>query len=875
MKIKKKLILTFIVLKIVPLIIIAFIATYSVYQLGNTFTKNGQALLTKTESVIQETASSTIADSIYALDQKSQVTQEQTTIRIAHNVAEFLYERDNDLLTLASLPINQNTLTQFQRLNTRDITVHGTYHFDNELKKWVTDTTPVIAENPITTKDILEENKRAFHKKNLPTFKKQRIPLYKEISFYNLQGQEQYKASSIDTHLKDISQRNQTYLKAETYYQEAQSLKQGEIYVSDVIGEYRRSPINGIFSPESAKAAGIAFEPEKYAYAGIENPVGKPFEGIIRFVTPVYDNNEKIGYLTLALDHRHLSEFTDYIMPDDRILSDISDASAGNYAFMWDYLGRCITHARDYFIVGFNAETGERVPPWITIETRQEWQQSGISSLNDFLATYPPFKNQSTQQTLDEEQKHRGEIALDCRYLNKAPQCHGWSQITEQGGYGSFIISWAGVLKFTTAASIPYFTGKYGKSARGFGFITIGANLDEFHKDATGIEKNIHTVLEQQSKTMQTFIETHEDKAIQQVHQTAFEVGLIAIILLGMVIVAAIMIANNFTQKIYQLILGAQAFANNHLGYRIPVQEDDEFGQLAIAFNNMSDQIQDLVVELEIKIEERTIELTAANAEITQLNQQLKQENTRMGAELAVTQKLQAMLTPKLVELAQIKELDVAGFMEPCHEVGGDYYDVLTHEEGLKIGVGDVTGHGLESGVVMLMLQTAIRTLVEHQESDPIKFINTINRTIYHNVKRMGSEQMSTLLLADYKQGILTVSGQHEEVIIVRADGTLETIDTLDLGFPIGLEENIESFVEKHPITLFKDDIVIFYTDGITEAENIQGEFYGTTRLAELVREVRQLSAVDICQCIVDDVKKHIAEHRVFDDITLLVMKHK
>jgi serine phosphatase RsbU (regulator of sigma subunit) len=81
-----------------------------------------------------------------------------------------------------------------------------------------------------------------------------------------------------------------------------------------------------------------------------------------------------------------------------------------------------------------------------------------------------------------------------------------------------------------------------------------------------------------------------------------------------------------------------------------------------------------------------------------------------MSAELAVSRKLQQMLLPKEHELNQIPGLEIAGFMEPATEVGGDYYDVLNHNGNVKIGIGDVTGHGLESGVVMLMTQTATRT---------------------------------------------------------------------------------------------------------------------------------------------------------------------
>ncbi len=873
MKIKTKLILTFVILKLIPISIIAYIATTSIQYLGKDFSQDSQELLLKTEKVIQETANIATNDSINALDYKSQMMLEQATVNIAKAVADFLYERDSDILTLAQLPLNQTVLTHFFQQKARNITVHESYHFDANKQKWVSDN-PVVA-NPEVVNEILEENKKNFHKNKLPPFNQQKIPLYKEISYFDLNGQEVYKVSSIDKTLKNIADKKQTYCKAEDYFTAVQNLKQGEIYVSDVIGEYQPSKINGTYSPEAAAKAGIPFEPEKSAYAGIENPVGKPFEGILRFVTPVYQNARKVGYLTLALDHRHLSEFTDFVMPDERFVNNIADAAAGNYAFMWDYVGRCVAHARDYFIVGFNSETGERVPPWVSPEIIADWKKSNVNSLTRFLETYPVFKDQHLSRSLDKEQLQRGEIALDCRYLSKAPQCHGWFQSINDGGYGSFMINWDNVQKLTTAAAIPYYTGQYGTTKIGFGFIVIGANVDEFHKAAVQTKNKLENMLAQQNKVMQQMVEENQAIALSKVQTTAFNILLVLILLVTFVVFAAIYIADNFTRKIYKLIEGAQAFAKNQLDYRIHLKEKDEFGQLAHAFNSMSGQLQELVTHLETKVEERTEALKKANEEITELNKQLKTENIRMGAELAVTQQLQKMLTPKLVELAKIEDLDVAGFMEPCNEVGGDYYDVLTHANGLKIGVGDVTGHGLESGVVMLMLQTAIRTLVEHEEVDPVKFMNTINRTIYHNVQRMGSEKMSTLLLADYSKGLLTVYGQHEEVIIVRENGTIEIIETQELGFPLGLEENIEAFVEKHPVQLFKNDVVVFYTDGITEAESRDGDFYGTGRLATLISRIRNGTATEICQGIVDDVKEHIGTHRVFDDITLLVMKRK
>jgi sigma-B regulation protein RsbU (phosphoserine phosphatase) len=267
--------------------------------------------------------------------------------------------------------------------------------------------------------------------------------------------------------------------------------------------------------------------------------------------------------------------------------------------------------------------------------------------------------------------------------------------------------------------------------------------------------------------------------------------------------------------------------------------------------------------------------LALANQEITSLNERLQAENIRLNAELDVTRRLQQMMLPKEKELVEIEGLEIAGFMQPADEVGGDYYDVLESNGLVKIGIGDVTGHGLESGVLMIMVQTAVRTLIENNETDPKKFLDVLNRTIYKNVQRMDSDKNLTLCLMDYQEGKLSLSGQHEEIIIVRSGGEIERIDTIDLGFPLGLEETIADFVFQIQIQLNAGDVVVLYTDGITEAENELGVQYGLERLCEMVRHNWQRSAKEVRQLVIEDLQQHIKEHRVYDDITLVVLKQK
>lgn len=264
-----------------------------------------------------------------------------------------------------------------------------------------------------------------------------------------------------------------------------------------------------------------------------------------------------------------------------------------------------------------------------------------------------------------------------------------------------------------------------------------------------------------------------------------------------------------------------------------------------------------------------------ANHKITVLNERLKVENLRMGAELEITRRLQKMILPKDYELSEISGLEIAGFMESADEVGGDYYDVLTNDGAAKIGIGDVTGHGLESGVLMLMVQTAIRTLQESNETDPVRFMDILNRTIYKNVERMNTDKNLTLALLDYHQGLLSISGQHEEMVIVRASGEIERVETMELGFPIGLVSEIGDFIAQTQVQLHSGDVVVLYTDGITEAEDINGVQYEMERLCEIVKRYRQKSAAEIKEAVIRSWRQHLGTQKMFDDITLLVLKQK
>jgi sigma-B regulation protein RsbU (phosphoserine phosphatase) len=352
-----------------------------------------------------------------------------------------------------------------------------------------------------------------------------------------------------------------------------------------------------------------------------------------------------------------------------------------------------------------------------------------------------------------------------------------------------------------------------------------------------------------------------------------YQAGILAFSLF-LVLAAVFGISKRITAGLSELASAARRLRDKDYSVRVTMPEDDEVGEVGAAFNSMAEEIRYHTDNLQHLVDVRTADLAKANSEISTLNEMLKSENVRLGAELDVARRIQMMVLPREEELHAVPRLDIATFMEPADEIGGDYYDVLHHGPRTKIGIGDVTGHGLESGVLMLMVQSVARGLQEQGEDEPKNFLSVLNRAIYKNVERTEFGKHLTLAFIDYHDNRVTLSGQHEEVLIIRKDGSVERIDTINLGFPVGLEPDISAFVDTRDLPFAPDDVMILHTDGVTEAESPTGELFGFDRLCESAARHRHGRAEDIKQGIIRDLKSHIGTQKIHDDITLVVLRH-
>ncbi|MBA9030118.1 sigma-B regulation protein RsbU (phosphoserine phosphatase) [Rhizobium leguminosarum] len=351
---------------------------------------------------------------------------------------------------------------------------------------------------------------------------------------------------------------------------------------------------------------------------------------------------------------------------------------------------------------------------------------------------------------------------------------------------------------------------------------------------------------------------------------------ILAILMSLLIVTIAVFAASKrITGGISALADAARRIQAKDYSVRVAISSKDEVGEAGEAFNRMAEQISYHTENLEQLVEERTAQIEDAKEEISTLNAQLQRENRRLGTELAVAERIQLMVLPLHQELEEFQALEIAAYMRPAEEVGGDYYDVLKSGNRLKIGIGDVTGHGLESGVLMLMVQSVARALQEAGNTDAVKFLTDLNSALFKNIVRTKIDKHLTLAFLDYDGKEMILSGQHEEVVVVRANGKVERIDTMDLGIPIGLEADISAFIKTREIAFEKGDVILLHTDGVTEAENDAGELFGIERLCREALRLKDQSAEKVVSGIVATLMLFIGSQKIYDDITLLAVRHR
>ena len=377
-----------------------------------------------------------------------------------------------------------------------------------------------------------------------------------------------------------------------------------------------------------------------------------------------------------------------------------------------------------------------------------------------------------------------------------------------------------------------------------------------------------------QTEIFETLYETDAAITQESLRMSGISLGLVVFFITAATLIS-LRFSSNITRDLKTLAAAAEQVSAKNYDIDLDLKSHDEIGQLGQTFEAMTQEIQDYTQNLEEKVSERTADLQDANQQITHLNEQLKDENLRLSAELDVARQLQMMVLPPESETDAIQEFDIATYMCPADEVGGDYYDALKIGDTIFLTIGDVTGHGLPAGVIMLMAQTSFLTLSQSGEQDMTRILSILNQVIYRNMIRIKDDKNMTLAVIRYHDQEFSIVGQHESVLICRTDGTIEEIDTQDLGLPLGLVDDIDGFVSSKQFQLQTGDVMLLYSDGITEAANKQDDQFTLPKLIEALGKYHQMNAKEIREKIMEDVYAFIGDTKIYDDISMMVIKQK
>ncbi|MDR2245099.1 MAG: hybrid sensor histidine kinase/response regulator, partial [Treponema sp.] len=274
-----KLIIIFVVIKVIPLVLLSLLAWGQTRRLGDDLIRYIGELTVQANNALHTTGNIAVDDSSKALINLATAEIERTSTDMARRVADFLYDRDDDILYAAGLEPSEAAYRHFVKSKQGTLVKPGEWVLAADGKSWIPKEKPQEAYMVVSSN---QENDTSFHYRPPDPFETEERPLYLEMTYIDLDGNELVKVTSspqMDPVKKNVADQKNTYVKAETYFAELKTLKPGEIYVSDVIGAYVRSHFIGMYTPENVKARGLEFTPEEEAYAGEENPSGRRFKG--------------------------------------------------------------------------------------------------------------------------------------------------------------------------------------------------------------------------------------------------------------------------------------------------------------------------------------------------------------------------------------------------------------------------------------------------------------------------------------------------------------------------------------------------------------------------------------------------------------------
>jgi phosphoserine phosphatase RsbU/P len=329
-------------------------------------------------------------------------------------------------------------------------------------------------------------------------------------------------------------------------------------------------------------------------------------------------------------------------------------------------------------------------------------------------------------------------------------------------------------------------------------------------------------------------------------------IGVLFLTIQGVALIIGVLLARQITGAVHDLFTGTEHLRNRNFTHQIPVRARDQLGELADSFNLMTGEVTKLLRE---------------NA-----------EKARMEQEMLAAREIQRRLLPS--GPLRVPGLAVTAFCEPAREVAGDYYDFLRISD-TKVGVviADVSGKGLPAGLYMAQLKVLVQSLARVHPS-PRDFLIALNRVVADNIDSKSFITMSYGVIDMERREMTYARAGHCPLIRVpgcapaglrRAE--VRAPDGLVLGLKIDDGQMFDAMIQEEVVPLAADDLIVFFTDGISETMNEAFECYGEPRLAKVLEQYSHLPFEQLRSFIFADLRAFSGAADQHDDMTMILMK--
>lgn len=329
-------------------------------------------------------------------------------------------------------------------------------------------------------------------------------------------------------------------------------------------------------------------------------------------------------------------------------------------------------------------------------------------------------------------------------------------------------------------------------------------------------------------------------------------VAVLFLIIQFVALVMGLALARSITRSIHELFMGTERVRHGDFAHRIDIPTKDQLGELARSFNQMTASIEGLLQ-------------TAA-------------EKKRLEEELRIARQIQMSLLPR--GPLDVPGLAITALCVPAREVGGDYYDFFPlSNDRLGVLIADVSGKGTSAALYMAELKGVVLALSQRYDS-PRELLIEVNRIISDN---LDSRSFITVTYAviDTRQGVMTYcrAGHTPLIYLPSAASASQVAQVLTpsgmvLGLRIdGAAEKFSELLVEDRIDLSRGDVIVLYTDGITEAMNAQSDLFGEPRLSRIVEEHGHLESGELRERILREIESFVGGADQHDDMTMILLK--